>query len=137
MKKYVIECKIYEIIYGGSVSFGKIFKTARKNAKKTLREAAEHVGLSTGNISDIEHSRRKPPKKEVLTKLEKFYNLEKNQLVDAAVSEWNIPAEAMSIFSKRPQLTMSLLRATKDASKSELQNLITEFSNRRGKGNDI
>jgi transcriptional regulator with XRE-family HTH domain len=114
------------------MTFGQVFKNARKKAKKTLREAAEHVGLTIGNISDIEHSRRRPPKEDVLLKLEQFYGLSKNYLVNAAKKEWKIPDVAISIYSKRPELTMSLLRYSENLSDSELKRIINNFKKNRG-----
>lgn len=113
------------------MTFGEVFKAARKNAGKTLREVSEYTGLSIGNISDIEHSRRRPPKREILQQLEDFYGVRRNQLVRAAEKEWRIPDEAISIFSKRPQLTMALLRASEDTPESELKKIIEEFGKRK------
>lgn len=110
------------------MTFGQVFKDARKKAEKTLRETAEHIGMSIGNISDIEHSRRRPPREEILRAFEKFYKVPKDHLVRAAKSEWKIPAETMSIYSKRPELTMSLLRASSLFSDNDLKKLIEEFS---------
>ena len=114
------------------MTFGQVFKNARKKAKKTLREASEHVGLTIGNISDIEHSRRRPPKEEVLSKLERFYDLSKNYLVNAAKKEWKIPDEAVSIYSKRPELSMSLLRYSENISDNKLKKIINTFKKNRG-----
>lgn len=66
------------------MTFGQVFKDARKKAEKTLRETAEHIGMSIGNISDIEHSRRRPPREEILRAFEKFYKVPKDHLVRAA-----------------------------------------------------
>ena len=115
------------------MKFGTVFKTARKSAKKTLREAAERVGLSIGNISDIEHSRRRPPKKEVLSKLELLYDAPKNYLINAAKEEWKIPDEAISIYSRRPELTMSLLRYADQQNDAALKDLIEKFGKGRRK----
>jgi transcriptional regulator with XRE-family HTH domain len=110
------------------MTFGQVFKRARKEGKKTLREAAEHVEMSIGNISDIEHSRRRPPREEILRVFEKFYGVDKDYLVSAAKSEWKIPDAAISIYSKRPELTMSLLRASSSFSNDELKKVIEAFS---------
>lgn len=115
------------------MTFGQVFKNARKKAKKTLREAAEHVGMTIGNISDIEHSRRKPPREEVLRVFENFYRVSTDYLVNLAKKEWRIPDEAISIYSKRPELTMSLLRRSTEFSDKELQKMIEDFSKRRKK----
>lgn len=109
------------------MTFGQVFKNARKNAGKTLREAAELVGMTIGNISDIEHSRRRPPKKEILQEFEKFYEVKKNSLVKAAEKEWKIPDEAISIYSKRPELTMSLLRFAENRSEDELRRILKKY----------
>lgn len=111
--------------------FGQVFKNARKHAKKTLREAAEHVGLTIGNISDIEHSRRRPPREEVLIRLEELYGTAKDYLVNTAVEEWKMPDEAVSIYSKRPELTMSLLRVSTELTDKELQKIIQDFGRRK------
>ncbi|MBI5139013.1 helix-turn-helix transcriptional regulator [Candidatus Nomurabacteria bacterium] len=115
------------------MNFGQVFKKARKKAKKTLREAAEYVGITIGNISDIEHSRRKPPKKEVLLKFEQFYGVPKSFLVNAAKKEWKIPDEAVSIYTRSPELAMSLLRMSAECDENELQKIIADFRKHRRK----
>jgi hypothetical protein len=59
---------------------------------------------------------------------EKFYRVPKDYLVSAAKSEWKIPDGAISIYSKRPELTMSLLRASSLFSNNELKRIIEEFN---------
>jgi transcriptional regulator with XRE-family HTH domain len=109
------------------MTFGQVFKNARKNAGKTLREAAELAGMTIGNISDIEHSRRRPPKKEILQEFETFYEVKKSSLVKAAEKEWKIPDEAVSIYSKRPELTMSLLRFAENRPEEELRRILKKY----------
>jgi len=113
------------------MKFGQVFKNARKHAKKTLREAAENVGLTIGNISDIEHSRRRPPREDILARLEQLYGTAKHYLVNAAIEEWKIPDEAVSIYSKRPELTMSLLRRSTELTDKELHKMIADFGRRK------
>ena len=109
------------------MTFGQVFKNARKNAGKTLREAAELAGMTIGNISDIEHSRRRPPKKEILQGFEEFYGVKKNTLVKAAEKDLKVPIEAVSIYSKRPELTMSLLRFAESRSEDELRRILKKY----------
>lgn len=115
------------------MSFGEILKKARKKARKTLKEAAEHVGLTIGNISDFEHNRRRPPREDILIKLEQFYSLSKDKLVKAALNEWKIPDDIISNYRKRPNTTMLLFRTTKDFTEGELIELIEVFKKQRRK----
>jgi transcriptional regulator with XRE-family HTH domain len=113
--------------------FGEVLKKARKKAGKTLMDVADHCGLTIGNLSDIEHGRRRPPKEEILLDLEYYLGVPKKRLINAAKKNWKVPHAAISIFMKRPAATMSLLRSTENMSESELKQLIVECKKRKRK----
>lgn len=114
--------------------FGQVLKKARKSAGKTLKDVADVCGMSIGNLSDIEHGRRRPPDEEILLKLEKCLQLPQNKLINIAKRNWKVPHDAISIFMKRPAATMALLRATEDMSEEELKRLIARFKENKKMG---
>ncbi len=116
--------------------FGEVLKKARKKAGKTLMDVAEYCGMTIGNLSDIEHGRRRPPKEKNLLDMEHYLGVPKSRLINAAKKNWKVPHAAISIFMKRPAATMALLRATEDMNESELKQFITEFKKKREHLND-
>ncbi len=64
-----------------------------------------------------------------------MYNLEKGTLVNIALEEKAIPAEAVRIYNERPDLNCALLRAASKLSNNGLQKIINNFNKKRE--NDI
>jgi len=55
--------------------FSRFMREKRQQKQITLSELAERSGISTGYCSDIEYGRRKPPDREILTRLINALNL--------------------------------------------------------------
>ena len=108
--------------------FGSALKEARINAKKKLRETAEHVTFSIGYLSDIEQGRKSPPDLETVRKLQDFLRVEGDKLVIlASEARTKRPAEIVQHIQKRPRLSELFMRA-KNMSDEQLEKLIEEAS---------
>jgi transcriptional regulator with XRE-family HTH domain len=116
--------------------FGQLMKEARKRKEKTLKEVSQVAGLSLSYISDIEQGRRKAPAEDVVKKIEAFLEIADGALAKAAKAEKNVQAEVKTIFRRRPELNMQLLRAADDCSEEELTEMINEMLKRKGHPND-
>jgi transcriptional regulator with XRE-family HTH domain len=118
------------------MNFGQTLKEARKKKEKTLKEVGKAAGLSLSYVSDIEQGRRKAPGEDVVRKIEAFLDITDGSLLKAAQLESNLQSEVRTLFRKRPELNMSLLRAADDCSEDEINDLIDEMLKRRGKLDD-
>lgn len=118
------------------MNFGQLLKEARKKSEKTLKEVSQVAGLSLGYISDIEQGRRKAPALETVRKVEAYLGVTDGRLVRAAQSEMDLQTEAKTIFRRRPELNMQLLRASDMYSEEELTAMITEMLEKKGTGNE-
>ncbi len=118
------------------MSFGQLLKTARKRQEKTLKEVSQVARLSLSYISDMEQERRKAPSLEVVEKIEEFLELKDGSLVKAAQAEMNMQLEVRTIFRKRPDLNMQLLRAADYCSEEDLTEMINVMK-KKGHPNDV
>lgn len=108
--------------------FGEALKEARINARKKLRETAEHIKISIGYLSDIEQGRKSPPELETVRKLQDFLRVEGDKLVTlASEARTKRPTELAQHIQKRPRLTDLFMRA-KNMSDEELEKLIADAS---------
>jgi transcriptional regulator with XRE-family HTH domain len=108
--------------------FGKALKEARLKAKKTLREAGDHVGLSVGYISDIEQGRKSAPDLETVRKLQDYLRVDDDALVIlASEARTKRPTEIMQHLQSRPKLSELFMRA-RNLSDEQLEKLIEEAS---------
>jgi transcriptional regulator with XRE-family HTH domain len=108
--------------------FGKALKEARLKAKKTLREAGDHVGLSVGYISDIEQGRKSAPDLETVRKLQDYLRVDDDELVIlASEARTKRPTEIMHHLQSRPKLSELFMRA-RNLSDEQLEKLIEEAS---------
>ena len=108
--------------------FGKALKEARLKAKKTLREAGDHVGLSVGYISDIEQGRKSAPDLETVRKLQAYLRVDDDALVIlASEARTKRPTEIMQHLQSRPKLSELFMRA-RNLSDEQLEKLIEEAS---------
>ena len=94
-------------------TFGRAAKNARLDRKLTLKQAAKELGMSFGNLGDIENGHRKPPKQsEKISKMEELYGLEINSLKNLADLEREkveIPLGAKRAFITSPESAMAVL----------------------------
>ena len=108
--------------------FGKALKEARLKAKKTLREAGDHVGLSVGYISDIEQGRKSAPDLETVRRLQDYLRVDDDALVIlASEARTKRPTEIMQHLQSRPKLSELFMRA-RNLSDEQLEKLIEEAS---------
>ena len=104
--------------------FGEALREARQNAKKTLRETAARVGLSTGYLSDIEQGRKSAPDLETVRELEGFLRVNDGSLLMlAAEARTQRPTEIVQQIQNRPRLSVLLSRA-RNLSDEQLEDLI-------------
>lgn len=100
-------------------TFGQTIKAARLNMGLTLTEAARALGLSVGNLGDIESGRRKPPKDTAkLRKMETLLGFMPGDLVPLAELEWQkvtIPPDVVNFIRKEPQLAARVMREAEAA----------------------
>lgn len=118
------------------MNFGQLLKEARKKSEKTLKEVSQVAGLSLGYISDIEQGRRKAPALDVVKKIEEYLGITDGALARAAQSEKSTQTEVRTIFRKRPELSMQLLRASEFYTEEELTEMINEMMKNKGIPND-
>jgi transcriptional regulator with XRE-family HTH domain len=110
--------------------FGEALKDARLKAKKTLREAGAHVGLSVGYMSDIEQGRKSAPDLETVRKLQDFLRVDGDALVIlASEARTKRPTEIVQHIQNRPRLSDLLARA-RNLSDEQLDELIAKASER-------
>jgi transcriptional regulator with XRE-family HTH domain len=111
-------------------AFGKALKEARVRAKKTLREAGDHVGLSVGYVSDIEQGRKSAPDLETVRKLQDFLRVDNDALVIlASEARTKRPTEIVQHIQNRPKLSELFMRA-RNLTDEQLEKLIEEASKR-------
>lgn len=67
-------------------TFGEIIKEEREKRSLILRHVSAHVDIDQAIISKFERGTRKPTKEQVL-KFAEFYNLDKNKLLIAWLSD--------------------------------------------------
>jgi transcriptional regulator with XRE-family HTH domain len=67
--------------------FGQLIREARRNARVTLQEAAELLGVSTVYVSEVELSKRPPFSIDRIRKLAKFYKVPDQPLISVAISQ--------------------------------------------------
>jgi transcriptional regulator with XRE-family HTH domain len=92
--------------------FAEVFRQARMKEKRTLREIGEHVNLSIGYLSDVEHGRKNPPDLETVKKIEKFLGVTNGELQSTALrAKRHTHENITSRLRDRPQLRELLLRA--------------------------
>lgn len=79
--------------------FGELLKECRKRRDVTLGQLAEKMDVAPSYLSDIEHGRRNPLKKEAIEQLVRILDLNKadqDALIDAAQAvrgQFDIPAD--------------------------------------------
>lgn len=106
--------------------FGEALKTARIDARKTLRETGKFVGFSIGYLSDIEQGRKAPPDLDTVRKLQDFLRVKNDKLITlASDARTRRPTEVIQHIQNRPRLSELFMRA-KDLSDEELEKLISK-----------
>lgn len=116
--------------------FGEALKKARKNQRLTLKQLGEIVGKSIGYLSDIEQSRKQPPSdKGLVMKIESALNLQSGYLCHLAEMVRDLPKSIVSQSKLNPKLSEVLLRADRDLSEEEFEEIVKILENYTKKEN--
>lgn len=67
--------------------FGATVRKLRENAKISLRDLANAVGVSAVYLSDIERGRRNPPQDDKLKKIADFLHINPQELEELAIKD--------------------------------------------------
>ena len=109
-------------------SFGEAFRKARIDKKVTLREMGEYIGKSIGYLSDIEHSRKRPPKLDTVSEIEEFLGIQDGKLIRlAAKFRKKVPKNVTQRIRMVPRLSQALLRADEDLTSEEFDKLMNYY----------
>jgi transcriptional regulator with XRE-family HTH domain len=109
-------------------SFGEAFRKARKAQKVTLRQISNYVGKSIGYLSDVEHDRKRPPKLDIVSRIEEVLAIRDQSLINlAAKLRQKIPDEVTQKFKMTPKLSEVLLRADEDLTDDEFEELMNKW----------
>ncbi len=65
-------------------SFGEVLRECRRQARKTLQETADFLGVSAVYVSEVERGKRPPFKNSRLEKLGEFFEIDPFKLIIAA-----------------------------------------------------
>jgi len=98
-------------------SFAGMLREARLSKGLTFREVAQFVGISPGNISEIENGRRLPPKDEhILTKFAKLLGLDREALISSAQITRKVKTDDTigNVLACDPELALSFYRMVED-----------------------
>ncbi len=110
------------------IDFGRSLRDARQAKRITLRKLGEHVGLSVGYLSDIEHNRKNPPKLDVVQKIEEFLGILDGSLVRlASVVKRKMPKDLSSNIKLKPNLSAALLRIDEDIDTDQVDEVMEFF----------
>ena len=93
--------------------FVDMLRNARLAKGLTFREVAHFVGLSPGNVSEIENGRRLPPKDEaVLEKFAKLLDLNREELIHSAQITRKIRTDDTlgNVLAGDPELALNFYR---------------------------
>lgn len=104
--------------------FGQLLKKARKETRTKLRDVAQCTGLSISYLSDIENGRKRAPSLDIVKEIEACLGKAGGLLLKAAQREMKLGSEAKTIISRRPELSLSLLRVTEGLNDDEMADLI-------------
>lgn len=62
-------------------NFGQLLSNYRKQKKSTLKKLSACCGISIGYLSDIEHSRKRPPNLDIVARIEDCLDIHDNSLL--------------------------------------------------------
>lgn len=116
-----------------SKTFGQLFKEARMNRRKTLREVGEYINKAVSYLSDVEHARKGAPDLETVRKIEEFLLITDGRLVSAASKErWSLPPNVIREAQKRRAIADFLMRAD-EFSDEDIDDFLNRKTQQRGK----
>lgn len=109
------------------MNFGQLLQAARQKKRMILRKLANITGLSISYLSDMEHSRRKPPKMAYVKIIEKALEIDDGSLQMAAKKENDIAKEMKEFVMTRPQAAYAFLRAAENKTEEELNRMFKKI----------
>ncbi len=95
----------------------EMLRKARLAKGLTFREVAQFVGISPGNVSEIENGRRLPPKDEsILSKFAKLLGLNRDELIVSAQITRKAKTDDTigNVLAGDPELALSFYRMVED-----------------------
>ena len=95
----------------------EMLRKARLAKGLTFREVAQFVGISPGNVSEIENGRRLPPKDEnILGKFAKLLGIDSDALVRSAQITRKAKTDDTigNVLAEDPELALSFYRMVED-----------------------
>lgn len=117
--------------------FFNAFKAARLKSGKKFREIAKFTGLSIGYLSDIDNGRRNPPEIPIVKKIEEFFGITDNTLVNLAKeARASLPTNLGSLIKSKPILEELLLRGD-ELSIEDLKDIVSQMRQKTGRINNL
>ena len=102
-------------------NFGSFIREIRLNLGIGQRELADKIGIAPSYLNDIEKNKRTAPKINVINKLSKLLNVEKNYLHDlAGISKKGVAPDISEFIESNPRI-ISLIRSIKENNLNENQ----------------
>ena len=102
-------------------NFGSFIRELRLRLGIGQRELADKIGIAPSYLNDIEKNKRTAPKINVINKLSKLLNVEKNYLHDlAGISKKGVAPDISEFIKSNPRI-ISLIRSIKENNLNENQ----------------
>ena len=102
-------------------TFGSYIRSLRIKNEIGQRELAKKIGLAASYLNDIEKNKRAAPKINVINKLSKLLDVEKNYLHDlAGISKKGVAPDISEFIESNPRI-ISLIRSIKENNLNENQ----------------
>ena len=102
-------------------NFGSFIRELRLKLGIGQRELADKIGIAPSYLNDIEKNKRTAPKINVINKLSKLLNVEKNYLHDlAGISKKGVAPDIGEFIESNPRI-ISLIRSIKENNLNEIQ----------------
>lgn len=99
------------------MTFGAFISTRRKEQKINLREAAKHLGIAYGYLSDIEQGRRPAPDGSFVERASQFLDLDKQEhdlLLDLAAKSRKTVSADLPDYIMEHDIVRAALRVAKE-----------------------
>ncbi len=109
------------IIKKNKKKFGSFIRELRLKSEIGQRELADKIGIAPSYLNDIEKNKRAAPKINVINKLSKLLNVDKNYLHDlAGISKKGVAPDISEYIDSNPKI-ISLIRSIKENNLNENQ----------------
>lgn len=99
--------------------FGKTLRRLRTQAGKSMGEFARYLGVSVPYLSDVERGNRAPLTTQNIVKAAKFFNIDPQPLLEAAV-EWRGHVELEASSGRAREVGVSLMRGWENLEEEDL-----------------